>query len=343
MVLLVKDLHPALSAAAVESLRNCGGGGIATVADFLAAEPERVCAHLGVSQSVVMDVRRVLFAKFAPHCSSGLEDVLQKEENRLVLKCGVARLDGILEGGFLAGRVYELYGQPGTGKTQFALTLVSQCIIRSSSGQKQSNVVYFDTKNDFFVQRLLEITEEANYAHATKDTLDKVRVRKAFALSDLMDGLRFLLGKLENLSGRLDPFWFRVRLIVIDNVASLVLPDLGEEERLRPVSAKVAEVVQMLHKLASEQNMTVLVVNNSTSKRGNASGQVPSLGKIFSHTADVRINVRKEGLDNSSSNRRTVKVDKNPHCRLDEPEKMGSSCEIEISKSGWKDARSREL
>ena len=46
-----------------------------------------------------------------------------------------------------------------------------------------------------------------------------------------------------------------------------------------------------LKKLASEGQLTVVVINNSTTKNGT---EIPALGKIFSKTADVRLHIQRD-------------------------------------------------
>ncbi len=57
----------------------------------------------------------------------------------------------------MPGRVYELYGLPGTGKTQFCLSVSARCLIQDPARTVHRNVAYVDTKGDFHVDRVVEI------------------------------------------------------------------------------------------------------------------------------------------------------------------------------------------
>lgn len=55
-----------------------------------------------------------------------------KQENRLSTGCQI--LNGFFRGGFLPKRIYEIYGEGGTGKTQFAIQLLLNAILPEKQG-----------------------------------------------------------------------------------------------------------------------------------------------------------------------------------------------------------------
>ena len=64
--------------------------------------------------------------------------------------------------------------------------------------------------------------------------------------------------------GKPDPFWARARLLVIDNVASLVYPEMEGGGRvsgdgMKEISGRVEVAVGALQRLSSEHRMCVLI------------------------------------------------------------------------------------
>jgi len=176
--------------------------------------------------------------------------------------------------------LYELYGSAGSGKTQIAMYLSAQCI------QQNKTVLYIDTKNDFSVSRMKSYCREA--------------LMKAmnFKLSSAFD-----LDEVLKITHELANSEIHVDLLILDNIASLVLP-LLDDEVIGDVAYQVHQLITSLKKIAFKRNCAVLVINNATNL-----GSKPALGKIFSHAADVRFIIRKIGPQRSSiyiEKRRTV-------------------------------------
>ncbi|XP_028415205.1 DNA repair protein RAD51 homolog 4-like [Dendronephthya gigantea] len=69
-----------------------------------------------------------------------------------VIPTGCSNLDNILGGGLYSGKLTEIYGLPGVGKTQSCLSIA--CHV---AGTHQKNVVYIDCDASFSAQRIHEI------------------------------------------------------------------------------------------------------------------------------------------------------------------------------------------
>ena len=243
---------------------------------------------------------------------------------------GVPELDRLVGGsGFECGRVYEVFGPPDSGKTQMALSLAASCA--ASSG----NVLYLDVKGDFSAARLAEII----CARAQTDRLlDRVRLKRIFTLSELTDALDYVDDLVENQ----DPFWVGARLVVIDNLASLVLPELdfdldddesgrGSIEGVKEVFGAVDVAVGAVQRLASERHVCAVIVNNAVaaSEDDDGGGDAdcrPSLGRMFDNAADVRLRVTRDSPESPS---RTVSVDKG--IRL----APRATCRVRVTGRGW--------
>ncbi len=92
---------------------------------------------------------------------------------------GSRALDGLLGGGFRAGRVTEVYGRSGCGKTQLAMQ-TALCVAASNE-----LAVYVDTEGAFRPERVLEMAEARNLkGEGILDRIVYVRVDTTAAQSD---------------------------------------------------------------------------------------------------------------------------------------------------------------
>lgn len=270
--------------------------------------------------------------RFVPHVHRAAD--LLRTGGDYCIGSGVPELDRLVGGsGFECGRVYEVFGPPGSGKTQMALSLAASCLT------SRSNVLYLDVKGDFSAARLSEIMcERAQGGREVDRLLEKVRVKRIFTLSELTDTLDYVEDLVENK----DPFWVDARLVVIDNLASLVYPeldfDLDDDESGRSSIEGVKEVfgavdvaVSAVQKLASECHVCVVIANNAVAANEDDDGGGdadcrPSLGRMFDNAADVRLKVTRDGPESPS---RTVSVEKG--IRL----APRATCIVKVTGRGW--------
>ena len=247
--------------------------------------------------------------------------------------------------GFESGHIYEVFGPPDSGKTQLALSLAANCAL---SCALRTNVLYLDVKGDFSAERLSQITRErsSQVGREVNNCLDKVRVKRIFTIAGLTDALDCIEGLVTS-EGNPDPFWVGARLLVIDNVASLVYPEmdddhLGDDEgvgrvsgdRMKEIFGDVEVAIGKLQKFATEHHMCVLIVNNAVAGNdddheegeGDSADSRPSLGRILNNAADVRLKVTIDSLGRSL---RSVSVDRG--IRL----VPGAASKITLTERGW--------
>lgn len=239
--------------------------------DFMAHNVALLCQKSGLNIQEIFSVREAIKNELAPK----------------VLKIADCPSDQFVEDIFVGlnpNYIYELYGPPGSGKTQIAMHLASKM------ADMGKNVLYVDTKNDFSKARLSSLTNH----------LCHVKLAKVF---DLDEALK-IMSSLANIREPLG-----VKLLVLDNIASLIWP-LLEDNNIGHALGLVAVLVKNLRKIAHYQNLTVFVINNSANNR-------PALGKIFAGVANTRFLIKD----------RRIKVEKS----LDRP--YNEEISIEISES----------
>jgi len=341
---LSKKVHPALDGEFLEALQLRD---IFTVTDFLSTDPECVVnLAAGTFDGDIEDLREDLIEKFSPKPQCAVD--LLPSNGEFSISSGVPDIDGLVGGsGFESGHIYELFGPPDSGKTQLALSLAAHCAL---SRALRTNVLYLDVKGDFSAERLSQIIRErsSQVGREVDGRLDKVRLKRIFTIAELTDSLDCVEGLVRESDGHPDPFWVHARLLVIDNVASLVYPEMDDDhlgddrvsgDRMKEIFGGVQVAVGALQKLASEHRMCVLIINNAVAGNDDDEGDGdssadclrPSLGRILNNAADVRLKVTADGLGGTS---RTVSVERG--MRL----VPGATCKITLTERGW-DERNR--
>ena len=119
----------------------------------------------------------------------------------------------MLGGGLGSRLVTEVFGHPGTGKTQLCLT-VSATSLLTSPGL----VFYIDTKGDFSVDRFIQILDSRSSEMVSSGSLeasarDRLRMCSATTTSDLFEAVD-LIERLEEAE---------VSLVVVDNISLPVM------------------------------------------------------------------------------------------------------------------------
>lgn len=287
-----------LSASAIQA---CESVGVRTIADFLARDPCKMSQLTNLSLDYIFKIRTIFFTKYCASVSTAANLALKLDNEPIStgLKCVDDQL--LDSGGLCTNHIYEIFGLPGSGKTQFCMQMCAQTVLAGK------HALYVDTKNDFCQERLSDFLNISYY--------EKIHLAKVFDLYGILD-------LLDNLDQNSVPF--DARLLIVDNIASLVLP-LLDNDNLNEIFAMVAKLIGLFKRLAAQYNLAVVVANNATNKG-------PALGKMFSGAADTRIEMQKEQDDDGTSNtKRRVSIDKS----MSRPK--GEECTINLTSHGFQE------
>ena len=190
----------------------------------------------------------------------------------------------------------EVFGHPGTGKTQLCLTAAVTSLLTSSS---PGLVFYVDTKGDFSADRFLQILGSRSSEEASSGSLearDRLRICTAITAADLTKAVD-LIERLEE---------EEVSLVVVDNISLPVMRLVihGNIGKGMGIGSRVTQSLQRYsHKLfylslrvsesfriATVKGASVLLVSSMKGAGGLGPGERPSpaLGTVWSNTANVR-------------------------------------------------------
>ncbi|BHF60761.1 DNA repair protein rad51c [Sparganum proliferum] len=253
--------------------------------------------------------------------------------------------DDLLDGGFPCGRITEVCGQPGIGKTQFCLqTCLTVQLPKWCSGLS-GEAVFIDTEGSFMTKRLFQMAESladhcnkrivpelrkllTSLGRESADTVEDSQYAKALASlptpEKLLRGVHYIrcTDYLQLLAAarRLQDFCRYhpdVRLIVVDSIA---LPFRYEFDCAPQRNRLLAALSQVLLSVAGSQNAAVIVTNQITT-RFNAidcrdapfnesvgNQLVPALGDSWGHICSIRLLLERS----SDGGGQTAKLLKHP-------------------------------
>ncbi len=149
---------------------------------------------------------------------------------------GVKSIDAMLRGGFEAGQITEIYGGPGTGKTNLVLFF---SVFHAKNGVKS---VYVDTE---------KIPPERLYAFT--DGNEKIGKNILFYTPKSFIDQENILRNVYNLVyGRKD-----IRILIIDSFTEYYGLDLNRNDMIASLSKQIG----IIHELAKINNMVVIITS----------------------------------------------------------------------------------
>jgi RecA/RadA recombinase len=219
------------------------------------------------------------------------------------------------------GSLTEFSGDPGSGKTQMAMTCAVNTV---ASGYC---CLWIDTQHSFNVKRFSEIYNFAETDISKKEALKRVDHRYCFSLGNFMSMLHSICRSLEE-KRSCEPFWQQLRLIVIDSFTSLVLTGLGNQQ----VSKMTEKAGHLLKRMASKFDIAIILTNFSVSRGLNqpqtTNSPKPAMGEFsWGNIPNKRIIFQVRSLYGKEI--RTVRILKHLY-------NLGSQTQFLIGKEGVK-------
>ncbi len=228
-------------------------------------------------------------------------EALSKPERFITTSCFA--LDGLLGSGIPLGRVTEVSGVPGIGKTGLAMQLCVNVQIPAAFGGAEGEAVYIDTEGSLVVGRLAQLAQgTADIVNASiaegvpwpeggptpldRDVmLSRIHYFRVYSHVEQMA----ILQELEDFL----PLHPRVRCVVVDSVSAhfrQTLTDMAQRSRLLHMMAA------SFRRMASQHDVAVVLANQMTTRMQREPGQagegsvlVPALGDAWGHCPTNRI------------------------------------------------------
>jgi len=194
-------------------------------------------------------------------------------------------VDTLLRGGVKPESLYEVYGEFGSGKTQFCLTLAAEAI---ANGEK---IVWIDCEDTFRPRRLAEIIIARGYATDLEDS-------KKF-LSNIIyyytPNTEQMMGKVNALSPILTEI--KPRVVILDGAIGQFREEYLGRGTLAERQNQIAHLMTHLKNISYYFNCTVLFTNQVQSDPSIMFGDPvkPIGGNVVGHAPTYRMYFKKSG------------------------------------------------
>ncbi len=203
---------------------------------------------------------------------------MEKPE-RLPLGCD--SLDDLLGGGIEHGVITNVYGEAGSGKTNFCV----QAVVSAVSDSKSA--LFIDTEGGFSAERFLQM-------HGDEDALDDVLLREPTSFEEQKKVFEELPEVVEeNDAG----------IVVVDSLVSLYRLNLNGEPQ--ETNTELSKQFSTLSKIARERDIPVVVTNQVYSRFEDENDETFLVGKdIPAYWSKTLLKLDKQG---DSRRRATLK------------------------------------
>jgi len=265
--------------------------GIHNIMDLLVRGPVEVAEITGMdketAEKIVNKARQQLVEEglIAKDFVSATE-IYKRRQDIGKISTGTNCLDLLFDGGVETQALTEVYGEFGSGKTQFCHTMCVNVQKSKEQGGQEGGVLYIDTENTFRPERIVSIAK-ANGMDPEK-VLDRIIVARAYNSAH-----QILI--LEEAGPIIKEH--NVKLIVADSAAGLFRAEYLGRGTLSERQQRLNKFVHLLVRTAETYNCAAIATNQVMSSPDVFFGDPtrPIGGNIVAHTSTYRVYFKKSG------------------------------------------------
>jgi DNA repair protein RadB len=153
------------------------------------------------------------------------------------LETGCEPIDSLLEGGIEKGIITNVFGESGTGKTNFAVQVAA---VVAGKGE---NVAYIDTEGGFSPERFSQVAGE--------DALDNIFLQDPLDFDQQEQAVEDLVGLVEEKE---------IKLVVVDSAVSLYRLQVNGDNASE-INQRLSQQLSDLSRIARKHNIPIVITN----------------------------------------------------------------------------------
>lgn len=213
-------------------------------------------------------------------------EIYKRRQDIGKISTGTNCLDLLFDGGVETQALTEVYGEFGSGKTQFCHTMCVNVQKPKEQGGQEGGVLYIDTENTFRPERIVSIAK-VNGMDPAK-VLDRIIVARAYNSAH-----QILI--LEEAGPIIKEN--NIKLIVADSAAGLFRAEYLGRGTLSERQQRLNKFVHLLVRTAEIYNCAAIATNQVMSSPDVFFGDPtrPIGGNIIAHTSTYRVYFKKSG------------------------------------------------
>lgn len=210
-----------------------------------------------------------------------LYEIIKKEVTNIGthLLTGCNPIDELLGGGIECGIITQVYGEPGSGKTNLCLQAAIEC---SKAGKK---VIYIDTEGLSF-DRFTQIAGEKS-----KEIAQNILIYEPMSFEEQYTAIC----ESEKISSE------NVGLIVVDSATSFYRYELDDEDTGIQGRRELSNQIGFLQGIARKTGIAVLITNQIFSDVGNGGDVRPIGGRGIEHISKTILKLERVGTGERSA------------------------------------------
>ena len=266
------------------------GFGVTSLRDICVRGAREISEITGVTKSAadqwVFNAQKILEENDLVRKSDmSVVDLMEYQANAPTLQTKCSAVDDLMTGGVKPECTYEVYGEFGSGKTQFCFTLASQAL---SEGE---NVVWVDCEDTFRPNRILEIMKSREYV-TDKESMEEALNRITYFYAPQTEAL---MGTINSLSKTMEVK--NPRLVVIDGSIGQFREEYLGRGTLADRQNQIARLMTHLKNISYYFKTTVVYTNQVQTDPSVMFGDPvkPIGGNVVGHAATYRIYFKKSG------------------------------------------------
>ena len=117
------------------------------------------------------------------------------------ISTGSSNLDIFLRGGIRTGIITNIFGESGSGKSQFCFSICANLLKKN----KDVKVIFIDTSGNFRPERILDITDNPNI----EGILHNIHYIRPYSIKDQFEAIKKI-------------YEIKPKLVIIDTITSLI-------------------------------------------------------------------------------------------------------------------------
>jgi DNA repair protein RadA len=266
------------------------GFGVTSLRDICVRGAREISEITGVTKSAadqwVFNAQKILEENDLVRKSDmSVVDLMEYQSNAPTLQTKCSAVDDLMTGGVKPECTYEVYGEFGSGKTQFCFTLASQALSEGES------VVWVDCEDTFRPNRILEIMKSRGYV-TDKESMEEALNRITYFYAPQTEALMGTINALSKTMEVKNP-----RLVVIDGSIGQFREEYLGRGTLADRQNQIARLMTHLKNISYYFKTTVVFTNQVQTDPSVMFGDPvkPIGGNVVGHAATYRIYFKKSG------------------------------------------------
>ena len=152
------------------------------------------------------------------------------------ISTGSSNLDIFLRGGIRTGIITNIFGESGSGKSQFCFSICANLLKKN----EDSKIIFIDTSGNFRPERILDITNK----HTLNKILHNIHYIRPYSIKEQFDAIKKI-------------YEIQPKLVIIDTIASLIALESKNISR----HLILMKFIHQLAHIAIDNNCAIVTTN----------------------------------------------------------------------------------